>query len=185
MIGKALATLVKNAVEYGADEAKTVTVSTIKRGTWPRMKCQYGCEKYGQTLTCPPYTPDLPFMEHFLSEYERSILVKYTLPFTEADYKNWQTIDRQLSLNLLDILVKMEKDAMMMNFYKAFALTAGRCRLCETCNLKRCVHPEKARPSAEACGIDVFALANDNGFSSAMFTGPVKEISVYGLLLVD
>ena len=26
------------------------------------------------------------------------------------------------------------------------------------------MHPTKARPSLEACGIDVFALARDNGF---------------------
>ncbi len=177
--------LEKEAMELGASATKIVPVETIKRGAWPRMKCQFGCPQYGNSLCCPPYTPDLEYMEKFLSEYTVSILVQYTLPFTEENYKNWQQVDIDLSNDLLHLLIKLERSAMMMNFYKAFALKAGRCRLCETCNLKKCIHPEEARPSAEACGIDVFALANGNGFSAKMLTGPVRELSVYGLLLVD
>ena len=57
--------------------------------------------------------------------------------------------------------------------------------MCEQCNLKKCVHPAKAHPSLEACGIDVFALANDNGFNIQVITGPITELKVYGLLLVE
>ena len=39
--------------------------------------------------------------------------------------------------------------------------------------------------SLEACGIDVFALARDNGFDTHVLTGPVKEVSVYGMVLVE
>ena len=68
---------------------------------------------------------------------------------------------------------------------KAFALKAGRCRLCEKCNLQHCVNPTKARPSLEACGIDVFALARDNGFGMDVVTGPITKLEIYGMVLVE
>lgn len=90
-----------------------------------------------------------------------------------------------MSNGLLDILLTLEREAFLQNHYKAFALKAGRCRLCDQCSLTKCVHPTKARPSLEACGIDVMALANDNGYSAEILQGPVQELKIYGLLLVE
>ena len=46
------------------------------------------------------------------------------------------------------------------------------------------MHPTKARPSLEACGIDVFALARDNGFDMDVVTGPITKLDIYGMVLV-
>ena len=85
----------------------------------------------------------------------------------------------------LEILLNLEREAFLQNHYKAFALKAGRCRLCKECNLKQCVNPTKARPSLEACGIDVMALANDNGYQAEILQAAVPELKIYGLLLVE
>lgn len=177
--------LMKEARKAGAADVKMVDVTKVKRGVWPRMKCQFGCPQYGKCLCCPPYTPDLSQMNEFLNEYTLGILVKHTMPIKLEECRDWQEFDIRLTNGLLDILLKVEKAAMMKNYYKAFALKAGRCGLCRVCNLKQCIHPESARPSLEACGIDVFALAHDNGFDTRVLTGPVKEVSVYGMLLVE
>ena len=57
--------------------------------------------------------------------------------------------------------------------------------MCEKCNLQHCVNPTKARPSLEACGIDVFALARDNGFAMDVVTGPITKLDIYGMVLVE
>lgn len=46
-------------------------------------------------------------------------------------------------------------------YYKAFALGAGPCNLCvNKCDFRKsCLHTELARPSLEACGIDVYQTA--------------------------
>ena len=49
----------------------------------------------------------------------------------------------------------------------------------------QCVNPTKARPSLEACGIDVMALANDNGYQAEILQAAVPELKIYGLLLVE
>ena len=93
--------------------------------------------------------------------------------------------DLSMSNGLLEILLNLEREAFLQNHYKAFALKAGRCRLCKECNLKQCVNPTKARPSLEACGIDVMALANDNGYQAEILQAAVPELKIYGLLLVE
>lgn len=185
MDDKDMAILEEIAKKAGASAVKVVDVATVKRGAWPRMKCQYGCAQYGSNLCCPSYTPDISFMDRFLREYRWGLLVQYRRPMALEKMKDWQEFDRALNNDLLRVLLKIEKGAMMRNYYKAFALKAGRCGLCPVCNLKRCIHPESARPSLEACGIDVLALAEDNGFSARMYTGPVKEVTVYGMVLLE
>lgn len=177
--------LIAKAGELGASAAVPVAVSSIRTGVWPRIKCQYGCPEYGRTLCCPPHTPSVEFMQKFLADYTDSLLVQITFPFREEDAARWDDFDRKINNALSELVVSLEKEAFRMNYYKAFALKAGRCRLCETCSLKKCIHPDRARPSATACGIDLIALAADNGFPSRFTGGPVREISLYGLILLE
>jgi hypothetical protein len=173
------------AIEQGATATKVVEVAKIKTGSWTHMKCRYGCPNYGSNLCCPPYAPDYAETQQFLSEYKYGIIVEFTMEFDGKDMASFADTDLKMSNGLLEILLNLEKEAFFMNHYRAFALKAGRCRLCEKCNLKKCVNPTKARPSLEACGIDVFALANDNGFEMKVITGPIKELKIYGLVLVE
>ncbi len=173
------------ACELGASAAKIIDVAGIRTGAWTRMKCQYGCPNYGLSLCCPPYTPGYEQMREFLAEYTKAVLVEYTFPLKEDDHTDFAAADLSMSNGLLDILLALEKEAFFQNHYRAFSLKAGRCRLCAQCNLKKCINPTKARPSLEACGIDVFALANDNGFRMRVITGPIRELKIYGLLLVE
>ncbi|MCD7974483.1 MAG: DUF2284 domain-containing protein [Phascolarctobacterium sp.] len=180
-----LGILSSKALEAGASAAKIVEVAKIKTGAWTRMKCQYGCPNYGAILCCPPYTPDYASTQQFLSEYAWGILIEYIVSLSEGDFKNYTKIDSRMGKDFLDILLTVEKEAFCQNHYRSFALKAGRCTLCEKCNLVKCVNPTKARPSLEACGIDVFALAGDNGFQMKTITGPISELKVYGMVLIE
>ena len=57
------------------------------------------------------------------------------------------------------VVFKLERMMFLFGYYSAFGLACGPCRLCPGCNVRGrfCRFPHMARPSIEACGIDVFA----------------------------
>ncbi|MBN1914045.1 MAG: hypothetical protein JW788_06565 [Candidatus Omnitrophica bacterium] len=63
---------------------------------------------------------------------------------------------------------------------------AGPCRLCKECDLKGgCRHRDKVRPSMEACGIDVFTTARNNGFTINTLDSYKCKANYFGLVLID
>jgi len=68
---------------------------------------------------------------------------------------------------------------------KAGGLGAGPGHRCGECNLKKCKHPEKARPSMEGCGIDVYATARSNGFPIEVVRARSSPQDYYGLVLAE
>ncbi|MFH1507962.1 MAG: DUF2284 domain-containing protein [Candidatus Omnitrophota bacterium] len=164
-----LAELCKKARAWGA-EAKVIRVSTVKTGDWVRYKCQFGCSGYAESLTCPPYSPSSGETRGILDSYKKGVLIHLT---------------NHSKKDISDIIVKLEKEAFFAGYYKAFALGAGPCRLCAKCNLKACRHPEEARPAMEACGIDVYATARNNGFKIHTIDSCRSPANYFALLLVE
>jgi predicted metal-binding protein len=161
--------LCKKAVELGAKACKVIDVSTVKTAAWVRRKCQFGCSEYGSRLTCPPYSPTPNQTREILDCYKKALLIHCD---EEAD--------------ISEIVYQLEREAFLSGFYKAFGMAAGPCLLCSNCNTKApCKNPEKARPSMEACGIDVFSTARNNGFTIEVLKKPREEGNYFGLLLVE
>ena len=74
----------------------------------------------------------------------------------------------------------------MDGYYKAWSMKCGPCDLCKECNLSgSCRHGLEARPSMEACGIDVYKTARDNGFPIQVVRTRDAEMNVFGLVLVE
>ena len=87
-----------------------------------------------------------------------------------------------------DMLVDLEGEIFKDGYYKAFVFLAGPCRLCKECAKledKACSFAIRARPCMEACGMDVFQTARNNG----LFIEPLRERTdtnnEYCLMLVD
>ncbi len=167
-IYKTLEELCETAVRFGAAEAKVIKASDVVVRDWVRLKCQYGCGGYGKRLTCPPYSPTPEQMRRILSGYSSAILLRF-----EPE-----------SGNVHKAVTKLERDAFLSGYYSAFGLAAGPCPFCKECNLKSCVHPELARPSMEACGIDVYATARGAGFTVEVVKTRKEKPKYFGLLLV-
>ena len=84
------------------------------------------------------------------------------------------------------IAAALEKKLFLAGYYKALGLGSGPCELCETCAFDEgCRHPYKARPSMEACGIDVFATVRSHSFTIDVVRTRKAPQHYFGLVLVE
>ncbi|MHC4208073.1 MAG: DUF2284 domain-containing protein [Planctomycetota bacterium] len=60
-------------------DARIISPSDVETAPWVRLKCQFGCDGYGQTLVCPPYAPTAQKMREVLDSYRRAVLVHFAL----------------------------------------------------------------------------------------------------------
>jgi predicted metal-binding protein len=152
----------------GVEDARIISVKDVVVAEWPRWKCRFGCPNYGKSLLCPPNSPTPDETRRLLKEYEYAILVK-----------------NDSSKNDHPVLIELERRAFLSNLPKSLALGSGRCLLCNECNISGgCVHPEQARPSMEACGIDVFSTALKAGYEMTVKTAKDQSYSRFSLLLL-
>ena len=158
---------IKSAKRLGAAESKIVSPRSVVTAEWVRMKCQFGCGGYARSLTCPPNSPTPAETKKLLAEYRRALLVH-----------------AHKSTDVRGIMTALEREAFLDGYWKAFALAAGPCSYCRACG-EICRHPEKARPSMEACGIDVFSTVRANGYPIEVVTSRRQQTDRYGLLLLE
>ena len=165
---KELNRLQEKALEFGVLDAKIIRGEDIIVGDWVRLKCQYGCGGYGRKLTCPPYSPKPEETRRILQNYDSALLLRVGP-----------------SRNGHEIVVKLEREAFLSGFYRVFGLGEGPCPFCKECNLQKCTHPNLARPSMEACGIDVYATARKAGFELNVVKKREEKPNFFSLLLVN
>ena len=163
-----LSRLVDEALNRGALEAKPISAQSIVTAPWVRLKCTYGCDGFGTSHCCPPKNPTPKEKQEILDGYTSALLVHF-------DGKS----------NPTRVIVELERSAFLAGYYKAFGFGAGPCLLCKTCRTEKCIHREKARPAMEACGIDVYATARNNGFPIDVLRDESCEENYYGLLLLE
>jgi len=85
-----------------------------------------------------------------------------------------------------ETIVNFEVKIFLDGYYKAWSMGSGPCRLCKECDpTTSCKHGFEARPSMEACGIDVFKTARDNGFTIEVVKTHEEERNIFGLILVE
>jgi len=67
----------KLALDLGAIGAKIITVNKIVIEDRVVFKCRLGCEKYGKTLSCPPFAPSPEEFRKIVSEYHYALFMKF------------------------------------------------------------------------------------------------------------
>lgn len=157
----------KKAFDLGVKDARIIPAKSIVTAEWVKLKCQFGCGGYGRKLTCPPYSPTPEETGRMLADYEYGLLIrgdKYT--------------------GIRNIVPKLEREIFLDGYHKAFGMGSGPCNLCPECS-ERCEYPYEARPSMEACGIDVFSTVRANGFPIEVLTTRTCEGNYYGVILIE
>ncbi len=199
--------LAKLALEKGAADAKIIPTTKVVVEDRVVLKCKVGCKQYGKTLACPPYTPSAEEFRKIVSEYSYAMFMKFVsnaqadtevlkkLMVAETDptvskeikekaakfWKDWKE-DKQ---NILQSVVDLEKAAMNKGYSLALSFISGHCQLCEKCNTETriCRHPELARWSEDAVGVNVKKTAANAGIT---VTFPfAKNPESFAILLID
>ena len=199
--------LVKLALKKGAADAKIIPTTKVVIEDRVVLKCKVGCNHYGKTLACPPYTPSAEEFRKIVSEYSYAMFMKFIsnaqaesevltkLMVAETDpavpkeikekaakfWQDWKN-DKQ---NMLQSVVDLEKAAMNKGYSLALSFISGHCQLCEKCNTETriCRHPELARWSEDAVGVNVKKTAANAGITVTFpFT---KNPESFAILLID
>jgi predicted metal-binding protein len=154
----------------GIRGAVIIRPADVETAAWVRLKCQFGCDGYGRCLTCPPYSPSPNETRAILDCYKRAVLLHFD------SYANTKRTVAQL-----------ERAVFLSGAWKAFGFGAGPCNFCKTCPIedRQCRHSELARPSMEACGIDVYSTVRKAGLPIEVVKTHRQCPNYYGLLLVD
>ena len=171
---------IRLAKGLGADDAKIINTGDIFVRNWVFLKCKFGCNEFGQHHTCPPASPSPEETRRVISEYKYALLLHFT---RKSRKKDGNEIDWD-EYSIASIVFDLERRIFLDGFYKAWGMGSGPCELCRTC-AKKCRHPRKARPSMEACGIDVYATAHKAGFPLNVVTHYNQSCDLYGLILID
>jgi predicted metal-binding protein len=159
---------IQRAKAMGAKDAKIIPSESIKTAAWVVMKCRYGCDGFGNNLCCPPNTLDYKAMQDVLDCYSTALLIQCG------------TLEQPS-----EIVLKLEKFLFSEGYHKAMAFGAGKCTLCKECSKSECNLPLSARPSMEACGIDVYETVRANGYPIGFSTSNQEDLNCYGIVLIE
>jgi predicted metal-binding protein len=164
----------QESLGLGVDRAELIEPRSVAIAEWVRMKCQFGCPGFGMSHCCPPHTPTPEVTRKVIDFYQKAILLHRQLTKGEG------------AKHFNETMVRLEIKMFLDGYYKAWSMGSGPCRLCKECDLSAsCRHGYEARPSMEACGIDVFKTVRDNGFPIAVVRTHGEEKNIYGLILVE
>lgn len=163
----------------GMIDPKIINVKKIVIGEWVRWKCRYGCPDYGKWLKCPPNSPTPTETRALLNEYKRALIFRIK---PQTGYDGTHVVG-----GVYKSLFELERNIFLDGYRKALAFGGGECDLCETCNIESgiCRRPEAARPSMEACGIDVFETAMKAGYRLSLLHNREEQFTWFGMILVD
>ena len=109
-------------------------------------------------------------MREILSRYRQALLVQGAPPSTLFHEQ----------------LLALERALFLAGHSEALAFGAGPCPVCSSCPEEgHCRFPEKARPSLEACGVDVYETARRAGLSLHPVPHHQGYVKYVGLVLFD
>ncbi len=175
---QAIETLAKH---HGFDDVKWLNGKDIDVRQWVRFKCRFMCETYGQKPVCPPFMPKIEACERFFKEYNRVLIIRKTMKAHRRDQDNdyFKDIDEQL--------MAFEKKLFFNGLEKVMALPATICDRCGACAVdpKDCHHPNLARPTPEALGVDIFSTVKKVGYTTEVLSSFDQQMNRYMFVMID
>jgi len=164
--------LIARIKAMGFGEVLPIATETIHVVDWTDLRCQYGCERYGQGH-CPPNSPSPQKTRDVLKDFSHALLLEGEPP------------GKMFQSRVLDA----EREAFLAGFHKAFAYWAGPCALCATCAVGTaegtCRNTRDARPSMEGSGIDVYETVRRAGPDLQILRDKGEFVRYFALLLLE
>ena len=173
--------LIQTALDCGATAADMVKGGGIVLDPAFRALCEENrCGLYGRCYMCPP---DIGPVEKLIAQvpsFDQGLLYQTVSPLEDSfDIEGMGAAKARhirVSQRLLDALQPLlGKDVLH--------LTVGGCGLCAECARQKglpCRHPERALPSLESYGIDVY---NTTRSTSLRYVNGPNTVTFFGLVL--
>jgi predicted metal-binding protein len=170
----------EKAKKQGVSWAKIIHPKNVVTAEWVRLKCQYGCSRYGTCLTCPPFSPTPEYTRKMLEYYSKALIMIYDI------HPHPKETERRQRRRMRKDIASLEREAFLDGYYKAFGMASGPCNLCAVCDTSQpCKFEDLARPSMEACGIDVYATLANVGYKLEVVKSYDQIWHYSGLVLID
>jgi len=172
--------MIRLALECGAAKAVLLERAQLVASPMFREICKSnGCGKYGRCWVCPPQIGEIDTLIASLDAYDHVLWYQSIAKIEDSfDIEGMFAAGRahaQLSQRISSAL----KDQGYSGFLH---LGCGGCHLCARCakeNALPCRHPDKALPSLEGFGVDVYNTTKDtplqyiNGQNTVTYFGAV------------
>ncbi len=116
------------------------------------------CGSYNANHMCPPRVGSLGEVAARLQGFPEGVLLQYS---RRMDVANDREGVIRTKLEFHRLILRLERRLKKRGVNQVWGLIGGNCELCRTCTAvedKPCRHPEKARTSLEAIGVDVVGL---------------------------
>jgi predicted metal-binding protein len=114
-------------------------------------------------------------MRQILASYTHALLI----------HRHWQK-GYNVVHEFNELVVDVEIALFLDGYYKAWGMGSGPCTRCKKCDVDgRCLHADRARPSMEACGIDVFKTVRNHDLPIQVVRTHGEERDIYGVILVE
>lgn len=173
-----LDTLLEN---YGFNDYTRIEGEDVVVSHWVRYKCRFMCQNYAESAVCPPNTPPVEECRAFFREYGTIYLIhiEKTAHHMDRDSEIFEAIDHSL--------LELEKALFYKGYYKVMVLPPTICHLCEECvaNREDCKHKDKARPTPEALGVDLFKTVHKAGYHLEVLADYQSGMDRYAFLLLQ
>jgi len=113
-----------------------------------------------------------------LEDYSKALILIYDIPPKPKE--------RRARGKMRKDIASLEREMFLDGHYKAFGMASGPCNLCWTCDTTQpCKFEDFARPSMEACGIDVYATLANVSYKLEVVKSYHQIWHYSGLILID
>jgi predicted metal-binding protein len=97
----------------------------------------------------------------------------------------WKEETRQRR-QMSEVVADLERELFLAGYHRAWGMGSGPCSLCAECDLSGpCRFPHQARPSMEACGIDVYTTVRQAGWEIEVVQALEAPFRLFGLVLME
>lgn len=169
---------------YNINEIIPLNTEDITVAPWVRLKCKYGCNRYGKSWCCPPETPNPEKMQIVLEGYREALLLCGSVK--NGDFYKDNQRKRRIQVNTWKATLALERRLFLAGYYKAFGLVSENCALCKTCTYPReCKFPKDRRPSVESCSIDIFQTLQNINRQFQIAQNVTSEYNCYSIILLE
>lgn len=173
--------LVELALACGATHAAALPAARISLDAVFRSICQSNaCGNYGQCYMCPPDVGDIHDMMAQVHTYQSAILYQTIHPLEDSfDYEGMVEAGARHCAVSQALQQRLREASMSKHLH----LSAGGCKVCEVCAKREnlpCRCPDRAMPSMESYGVNVYQTAQHAGLK---YINGQDTVTYFGMVL--